>query len=144
MCVCVCVCGHQASCWEDLGRWLGVLLAKTGCSTLPEELHYDYIDVETLSDIQHAARNSFQSVCTPSASTHPLIQPPLTLSFSLYSPSHSTSTHLLIHPPHPLISLHSPSHSAFTHPLISLYSPSYSPSTPQPLLNDFDSLVCVY
>ncbi|XP_030216619.1 actin filament-associated protein 1-like 1 [Gadus morhua] len=50
----------EASCWEDLGRWLGVLLAKTGCSTLPEELHYDYIDVETLSDIQHAARNSFQ------------------------------------------------------------------------------------
>ncbi|KAK0145405.1 Actin filament-associated protein 1-like 1 [Merluccius polli] len=49
----------EASCWEDLGRWLGVLLVKTGCGTLPEELHYDYIDVETLSDIQHAARNSF-------------------------------------------------------------------------------------
>ncbi|KAJ3588872.1 hypothetical protein NHX12_009726 [Muraenolepis orangiensis] len=49
----------EASCWEDLGRWLGVLLVKTGCSTLPEELHYDYIDVEMLSDIQHAARNSF-------------------------------------------------------------------------------------
>ncbi|CAL8365431.1 unnamed protein product [Lota lota] len=59
----------EASCWEDLGRWLGVLLAKTGSSTLPEELHYDYIDVETLSDIQHAARNSFQWAKTATISS---------------------------------------------------------------------------
>ncbi|KAM9333855.1 actin filament-associated protein 1-like 1 [Pholidichthys leucotaenia] len=49
----------EASCSEDLGRWLGVLFAETGSSTLPEELHYDYIDVDTLTDIRHAARHSF-------------------------------------------------------------------------------------
>ncbi|KAG7258779.1 hypothetical protein CRUP_014295 [Coryphaenoides rupestris] len=59
----------EASCWEDLGRWLGVLLVKTGCGTLPEELHYDYIDVDTLSDIQDAARNSFQWAKTATVSS---------------------------------------------------------------------------
>ncbi|KAF3705670.1 Actin filament-associated protein 1-like 1 [Channa argus] len=49
----------EASCSEDLGRWLGVLFAETGSTTLPEELHYDYIDVDTLTDIRHAARHSF-------------------------------------------------------------------------------------
>uniref|UniRef100_A0A8C5NEJ2 Actin filament-associated protein 1-like 1 n=1 Tax=Gouania willdenowi TaxID=441366 RepID=A0A8C5NEJ2_GOUWI len=49
----------EASCSEDLGRWLGVLFAETGSTTLPDELHYDYIDVDTLTDIRHAARNSF-------------------------------------------------------------------------------------
>lgn len=58
-CVCSCLCVVQASCSEDLGRWLGVLFAETGSSTLPEELHYDYIDVDTLTDIRHAARHSF-------------------------------------------------------------------------------------
>lgn len=58
-CVCLCLCVVQASCSEDLGRWLGVLFAETGSSTLPEELHYDYIDVDTLTDIRHAARHSF-------------------------------------------------------------------------------------
>uniref|UniRef100_A0A8C9X4F8 Actin filament-associated protein 1-like 1 n=1 Tax=Sander lucioperca TaxID=283035 RepID=A0A8C9X4F8_SANLU len=38
----------EASCSEDLGRWLGVLFAETGSTTLPEELHYDYIDVDTI------------------------------------------------------------------------------------------------
>ena len=56
---CVFACVHQASCSEDLGRWLGVLFAETGSATLPEELHYDYIDVDTLTDIRHAARHSF-------------------------------------------------------------------------------------
>lgn len=54
------VCVHQANCSENLGRWLGVLFAETGSATLPEELHYDYIDVDTLTDIQHAARHSFK------------------------------------------------------------------------------------
>ncbi|XP_061559511.1 LOW QUALITY PROTEIN: actin filament-associated protein 1-like 1 [Phycodurus eques] len=49
----------EASCSESLGRWLGVLLAETGSGALPEELHYDYIDVDTLTDIRHAARHSF-------------------------------------------------------------------------------------
>ncbi|XP_041865193.1 actin filament-associated protein 1-like 1 [Melanotaenia boesemani] len=49
----------ETICSEDLGRWLGVLFAETGSATLPEELHYDYIDVDTLTDIRHAARHSF-------------------------------------------------------------------------------------
>ncbi|XP_008331479.1 actin filament-associated protein 1-like 1b isoform X1 [Cynoglossus semilaevis] len=53
------VAALEANCSEDLGRWLGVLFAETGTCTLPEELHYDYIDVDTLTDIRHAARHSF-------------------------------------------------------------------------------------
>ncbi|XP_053702709.1 actin filament-associated protein 1-like 1 isoform X2 [Synchiropus splendidus] len=49
----------ETKCSESLGRWLGILFAETGSSTLPEELHYDYIDVDTLTDIRHAARHSF-------------------------------------------------------------------------------------
>ncbi|XP_043113020.1 actin filament-associated protein 1-like 1 isoform X5 [Puntigrus tetrazona] len=49
----------EASCSEDLGRWLGVLLAETGCSADPESLHYDYVDVETIANIRTAARHSF-------------------------------------------------------------------------------------
>ncbi|XP_034461900.1 actin filament-associated protein 1-like 1b isoform X1 [Hippoglossus hippoglossus] len=59
----------EASCSEDLGRWLGVLFAETGSSTLPEELHYDYIDVDTLTDIRHAARNSFMWATTTATSS---------------------------------------------------------------------------
>ncbi|XP_042159258.1 actin filament-associated protein 1-like 1 isoform X1 [Oncorhynchus tshawytscha] len=44
---------------EDLGRWLGVLLAETGTATDPESLHYDYVDVETIANIRDAARHSF-------------------------------------------------------------------------------------
>ncbi|KAK6298079.1 hypothetical protein J4Q44_G00311340 [Coregonus suidteri] len=44
---------------EELGRWLGVLLAETGTATDPESLHYDYVDVETIANIQDAARHSF-------------------------------------------------------------------------------------
>ncbi|XP_051902997.1 actin filament-associated protein 1-like 1 [Hippocampus zosterae] len=49
----------EAGCSQSLGRWLGVLLAETGGGPLPEELHYDYVDVDTLTDIRHAARRSF-------------------------------------------------------------------------------------
>uniref|UniRef100_UPI0037E7B9A7 actin filament-associated protein 1-like 1 n=1 Tax=Semicossyphus pulcher TaxID=241346 RepID=UPI0037E7B9A7 len=59
----------EASCSEDLGRWLGVLFAETGSATLPEELHYDYIDVDTLTDIRHAARHSFLWATTTAASS---------------------------------------------------------------------------
>ncbi|XP_026038315.1 actin filament-associated protein 1-like 1b isoform X1 [Astatotilapia calliptera] len=59
----------EASCSEDLGRWLGVLFAETGSSTLPEELHYDYIDVDTLTDIRHAARHSFLWATTANSSS---------------------------------------------------------------------------
>ncbi|KAK7925892.1 hypothetical protein WMY93_008202 [Mugilogobius chulae] len=59
----------EASCSEDLGRWLGVLFAETGRSSLPEELHYDYIDVDTLTDIRHAARHSFLWATNAAASS---------------------------------------------------------------------------
>ncbi|KAG7217082.1 hypothetical protein INR49_027622 [Caranx melampygus] len=59
----------EASCSEDLGHWLGVLFAETGSTTLPEELHYDYIDVDTLTDIRHAARHSFLWATTTTASS---------------------------------------------------------------------------
>uniref|UniRef100_A0A672MM20 Actin filament-associated protein 1-like 1 n=1 Tax=Sinocyclocheilus grahami TaxID=75366 RepID=A0A672MM20_SINGR len=49
----------EASCSEDMGRWLGVLLAETGSSADPESLHYDYADVETIANIRTAARHSF-------------------------------------------------------------------------------------
>uniref|UniRef100_A0A673W3E6 Actin filament-associated protein 1-like 1 n=1 Tax=Salmo trutta TaxID=8032 RepID=A0A673W3E6_SALTR len=44
---------------EELGRWLGVLLAETGTATDPESLHYDHVDVETTAKIRDAARHSF-------------------------------------------------------------------------------------
>lgn len=53
-----CAWAH-AGCSESLGRWLGVLLAETGGGALPDELHYDYVDVDTLTDIRQAARRSF-------------------------------------------------------------------------------------
>lgn len=59
----------ETSCSEDLGRWLGVLFAETGRATLPEELHYDYIDVDTLTDIRHAARHSFLWATSAAASS---------------------------------------------------------------------------
>lgn len=42
-----------------MGRWLGVLLAEAGCATTPDALHYDYVDVDTISSIRDAARHSF-------------------------------------------------------------------------------------
>ncbi|XP_033977220.1 actin filament-associated protein 1-like 1 isoform X1 [Trematomus bernacchii] len=53
------VAALEASSSEELGRWLGVLLAETGSSTDPESLHYDYVDVETIANIRDAARHSF-------------------------------------------------------------------------------------
>ncbi|KAG9346835.1 hypothetical protein JZ751_007181 [Albula glossodonta] len=49
----------EASCSEEMGRWLGVLLAETGCVADPEALHYDYVDVDTITNIRDAARQSF-------------------------------------------------------------------------------------
>ncbi|XP_014878301.1 actin filament-associated protein 1-like 1 isoform X2 [Poecilia latipinna] len=59
----------EASSSEDLGRWLGILFAETGSGTLPEELHYDYIDVDTLTDIRQAARHSFLWATTTATSS---------------------------------------------------------------------------
>ena len=49
----------QASCSEDLGRWLGLLLVETGSQTAPEALHYDYVDVEMIANIVTAVRHSY-------------------------------------------------------------------------------------
>ncbi|XP_049898231.1 actin filament-associated protein 1-like 1 isoform X1 [Epinephelus moara] len=62
------VAALEASSSEDLGRWLGVLLAETGSVTDPESLHYDYVDVDTIANIRDAARHSFLWV-TSSSST---------------------------------------------------------------------------
>ncbi|XP_060935309.1 actin filament-associated protein 1-like 1 isoform X1 [Limanda limanda] len=53
------VAAMEAASSDELGRWLGVLLAETGSTTDPESLHYDYVDVETIANIRNAARNSF-------------------------------------------------------------------------------------
>lgn len=49
----------EASSSEEMGRWLGLLLAETGAQTVPEALHYDYVDVETIANIVTAVRHSF-------------------------------------------------------------------------------------
>ncbi|KAM8972038.1 actin filament-associated protein 1-like 1 [Pelodytes ibericus] len=49
----------EASSSEEMGRWLGLLLAQTGSKTKPEALHYDYVDVETIANIVTAVRHSF-------------------------------------------------------------------------------------
>ncbi|XP_062867061.1 actin filament-associated protein 1-like 1b [Trichomycterus rosablanca] len=60
----------EASCSEEMGRWLGVLLAEAGCTTTPEALHYDYVDVDMISSIRNAARHSFLwATSSSSAST---------------------------------------------------------------------------
>uniref|UniRef100_A0A4W3HZ00 Actin filament-associated protein 1 n=1 Tax=Callorhinchus milii TaxID=7868 RepID=A0A4W3HZ00_CALMI len=49
----------ESSSAEEMGRWLGVLLAESGTSTAPEALHYDYIDVETTSSVIQTAKQCF-------------------------------------------------------------------------------------
>ncbi|KAK9517810.1 hypothetical protein VZT92_023152 [Zoarces viviparus] len=66
---CAEVAALEASSSEELGRWLGVLLAETGSATDPESLHYDYVDVETIANIRNAARHSFLWA-TSSSSTY--------------------------------------------------------------------------
>ncbi|CAK6967763.1 actin filament-associated protein 1-like 1 [Scomber scombrus] len=64
------VAALEAASSEELGRWLGVLLAETGSTTDPESLHYDYVDVETIANIRDAARHSFLwATSSSSAST---------------------------------------------------------------------------
>ncbi|XP_075400768.1 actin filament-associated protein 1 [Tenrec ecaudatus] len=49
----------EASSSEDMGRWVGILLAETGSSTDPEALHYDYIDVEMSANVIQTAKQTF-------------------------------------------------------------------------------------
>ncbi|XP_029021610.1 actin filament-associated protein 1-like 1 isoform X3 [Betta splendens] len=64
------VAALEASSSEELGRWLGVLLAETGSAADPESLHYDYVDVDTIANIRDAVRHSFLwATSSSSAST---------------------------------------------------------------------------
>ncbi|KAF0870985.1 AFAP1 protein, partial [Crocuta crocuta] len=49
----------EAASSEDMGRWIGILLAETGSSTDPGALHYDYIDVETSAHVIQTAKQTF-------------------------------------------------------------------------------------
>uniref|UniRef100_A0A3Q0RZB2 Actin filament-associated protein 1 n=1 Tax=Amphilophus citrinellus TaxID=61819 RepID=A0A3Q0RZB2_AMPCI len=55
----------EASSSEEMGRWLGVLLAETGSTTDPATLHYDYIDVETTANVIQLAKQSFKRALSP-------------------------------------------------------------------------------
>ncbi|KPP77227.1 actin filament-associated protein 1-like 1-like, partial [Scleropages formosus] len=64
------VAALEATCSEEMGRWLGILMAETGCTSGPESLHYDYVDVDTIANIRDAARHSFLwATSSSSAST---------------------------------------------------------------------------
>ncbi|KAI5945823.1 Actin filament-associated protein 1 [Manis javanica] len=49
----------EASSSDDMGRWIGILLAETGSSTDPGALHYDYIDVEMSANVIQTAKQTF-------------------------------------------------------------------------------------
>lgn len=49
----------EAASSEDMGRWIGILLAETGSSTDPGALHYDYIDVELSASVIQTAKQTF-------------------------------------------------------------------------------------
>ncbi|XP_061412368.1 actin filament-associated protein 1-like isoform X1 [Lethenteron reissneri] len=48
----------EAASWVETGRWVGLLLATTGCGTEPESLLYEHVDTETSSRFLHAAKLS--------------------------------------------------------------------------------------
>ncbi|KAF1618162.1 UNVERIFIED_CONTAM: Actin filament-associated protein 1, partial [Eudyptes robustus] len=61
----------EASSSEDMGRWIGILLAETGSSTDPGTLHYDYIDVEMTASVIQAAKQTFCFMNRRVISTNP-------------------------------------------------------------------------
>ncbi|XP_055652463.1 actin filament-associated protein 1 isoform X3 [Falco peregrinus] len=61
----------EASSSEDMGRWIGILLAETGSSTDPGALHYDYIDVEMTASVIQAAKQTFCFMNRRVISTNP-------------------------------------------------------------------------
>ncbi|KAF7469739.1 Hypothetical predicted protein [Marmota monax] len=63
----------EASSSEDMGRWIGVLLAETGSSTDPGALHYDYIDVEMSANIIQTAKQTFCFMNRRGVSTSPYL-----------------------------------------------------------------------
>lgn len=63
----------EAASSEDMGRWIGVLLAETGSSTDPGALHYDYIDVEVSANIIQTAKQTFCFMNRRVVSTNPYL-----------------------------------------------------------------------
>uniref|UniRef100_A0A8C0GE57 Actin filament-associated protein 1 n=1 Tax=Chelonoidis abingdonii TaxID=106734 RepID=A0A8C0GE57_CHEAB len=61
----------EASSSDDMGRWIGILLAETGSSTDPGALHYDYIDVEMTASVIQAAKQTFCFMNRRVISTNP-------------------------------------------------------------------------
>ncbi|KAM4854642.1 actin filament-associated protein 1 isoform 2-T2 [Thomomys bottae] len=58
---------------EDMGRWIGILLAETGSSTDPAALHYDYIDVEVSANVIQTAKQTFCFMNRRGVSTVPYL-----------------------------------------------------------------------
>ncbi|XP_038601007.1 actin filament-associated protein 1 isoform X2 [Tachyglossus aculeatus] len=58
---------------EDMGRWIGILLAETGSSTDPGALHYDYIDVEMTANVIQTAKQTFCFMNRRVISTNPYL-----------------------------------------------------------------------
>ncbi|XP_048827020.1 actin filament-associated protein 1 isoform X4 [Brienomyrus brachyistius] len=67
----------EASSSENMGRWLGVLLAETGSTTDPAALHYDYIDVETTANVIQLAKQSFCFTSKRAVSPNPYLDNPI-------------------------------------------------------------------
>ncbi|XP_059210185.1 actin filament-associated protein 1 isoform X2 [Centropristis striata] len=67
----------EASSSEDMGRWLGILLAETGSTTDPATLHYDYIDVETSANVIQLAKQSFCFTSKRAVSPNPYLDNPV-------------------------------------------------------------------
>lgn len=63
----------EASSSEDMGRWIGILLAETGSSTDPGALHYDYIDVEMSANVIQTAKQTFCFMNRRVLSTNPYV-----------------------------------------------------------------------
>ncbi|XP_049742661.1 actin filament-associated protein 1 isoform X2 [Loxodonta africana] len=63
----------EASSSEDMGRWVGILLAETGSSTDPGALHYDYIDVETSANVIQTAKQTFCFMSRRGISANPYL-----------------------------------------------------------------------
>nr|XP_004656051.1 actin filament-associated protein 1 isoform X1 [Jaculus jaculus] len=63
----------EASSSEDMGRWIGILLAETGSSTDPGALHYDYIDVEMSANVIQTAKQTFCFMNRRTVSTSPYL-----------------------------------------------------------------------
>ncbi|XP_055988891.1 actin filament-associated protein 1 isoform X2 [Sorex fumeus] len=63
----------EAASSEDMGRWIGILLAETGSSTDPAALHYDYIDVELSANVIQTAKQTFCFMNRRGLSTNPYL-----------------------------------------------------------------------